>query len=183
MQGENNLYLDELKKLQQSREIACIYTSRDTSKFAAGIIQCFDEKFVIIEHILPTGQYDGFVTRNIEDILKIEQNSKYSNKIKTLSNLYNVKHEKLKIVNQDVLFSLFTYAMETRKIVTLELVDSEYDDAVGYVDDVSGDFVRMTGIDRYGEKDGEIVFKTSNITHLDCGTDTEVALKLLNEIL
>ncbi|HBT65112.1 MAG TPA: hypothetical protein DEB10_10685 [Ruminococcaceae bacterium] len=165
-------------------EIVLVYTnSEQTQSFSAGIVSEIFDNEVIISHYLPNGKYDGYVVKQIVDIYKIETNSKYVKKIKILSEINNTKHDKLCRVKENGFLTLLTYAYETKKVVTIELIDSDNNDAVGFVEQINDKCCTISMLDDYGENDGVSIFNIDDISHLSCDGDDEFVLKQLNDTL
>jgi hypothetical protein len=168
----------------KDKEIVLIYTnSEQTQNFSAGIVSEVFNNEVIISHYLPNGKYDGYVVKQIADIYKIETNSKYVKKIKILSEINKTKHDKLCRVKDDGFFTLLTYAYETKKVVTIELIDSGNNDATGFVEQINDKCCTISMIDDYGEDDGVSIFNIDDISHLSCDGDDEFVLKQLHDTL
>lgn len=164
-------------------KVALIYTnSEQTQKFSAGIVSGIFDNEIIIDHFLPNGKYDGFVVKRIIDIFKVELDSKYNFKIMNLSQMNNTKHDKLRRVNEKGFLTLLTYAHESKKVVTIGMFDSDYNDAQGFVEKISGDFCTLSLLDEYGENDGVAVLNIDNISYLSCDGDDEITLKVLHKL-
>ena len=70
-------------------------------------------------------------------------------------------------------------AKDKNWIVSIELLDSGYDDVVGFVEIVSNDLCEINQIDSYGYYDGVSSIKLCEITQISCNsTDEQLLLKL-----
>ncbi len=72
--------------------------------------------------------------------------------------------------------SMLKIASETKKIVALELMDSGYDDVIGFVDDVNGDICKLTQTDEFGCRNGFAYIKISSITRISYDSKNEQRL-------
>jgi hypothetical protein len=176
--------LSYLNTSYKNKEIVLIYTNPEqTQSFSAGVVSEIFDNEVIISHYLPNGKHDGYVIKQIDDIYKIETNSKYVKKIKILSKINKTKHDKLCRVKDDAFLTLLTYAFETKKVVTIELIDSDNNDAIGFVEQINDKCCTVSMLNDYGEEDGVSIFNVSDISHLSCGGDDELVLKQLHDNL
>ncbi|MDP2813508.1 MAG: hypothetical protein Q8N92_03570 [Erysipelotrichaceae bacterium] len=109
--------------------------------------------------------------------------SEIFDKIKILSKINKTKHDKLCRVKDDAFLTLLTYAFETKKVVTIELIDSDNNDAIGFVEQINDKCCTVSMLNDYGEEDGVSIFNVSDISHLSCGGDDELVLKQLHDNL
>ncbi|MEG1193480.1 MAG: hypothetical protein RSG50_09685, partial [Clostridia bacterium] len=104
---------DVLHRSTSSGEVLCIYCDNaNTNTFSAGIIQDSDEAFVLINHLTPDGDYDGYMLRRIDDIYLIESNNKYA---LSLCKMYAQKEKKHMMIGKDpgsIMERLLKYAKE-----------------------------------------------------------------------
>jgi hypothetical protein len=168
----------------RDKKIILVYTNVNrTDFFSAGIVSEIFDNEVIINHYLPNGKYDGFIVKQISSIYKVEAESKYVKKIEKLSEIEKVKHDKLQRIKEDGFLTLLTYAYETKKVVSIELFESDNSDAVGFVNQINDKYCTISLLSDYGENDGETIFKIEDISHLSCDSDDEYVLKQLHEHL
>ena len=181
---QDNGLLSCLTASYRNKKIVLLYTNAEqTQIFSAGIISEIFDNEVIISHYLPNGKYDGYIVKRISDIYKIETDSKYAEKIEILSKINETKHDQLCRVKENGFSTLLTYAYETKKVVTIELVDSGNNDAIGFVQQINDKYCTISMLDDYGENDGVSVFNIEDISHLSCDGDDEFVLKQLHDTL
>lgn len=145
-------------------------------------MEIFDNE-IILNHYLSNGKYDGYIVKQISDIYKIETDSKYVRKIKILSEINKAKHDQLCRVKESGFLSLLTYAYETKKVVTIELIDSGDNDATGFVQQIDDKYCTISMLDQYGENDGTVIFEIRNVSNLSCDGNDEAILKQLYDTL
>ncbi|MDF1494829.1 hypothetical protein [Caproiciproducens sp. CPB-2] len=193
MQEENQIQTKEIQDdnlltclavLNRDKEIVLIYTNAEqTQNFSAGVISEIFDNEVIISHYLPNGKYDGYVVKQISNIYKIETDSKYVKKIKILGKINKTKYDQLCRVQGSGFLTLLTYAHETKKVVTVELINSGNNDATGFVQQINDKYCIILMLDEYGENDGVSMFNIEDISHLSCDGDDEIVLKQLHDAL
>lgn len=179
---EDNLLLELIDSNKQEEIISVFTNVEESQKFSVGIVSELFENEIIINHYLPNGKYDGFIVKQIDEIYKIEKGSKYLKKIKILSQLHQVVHNKLERVQENGFSTLLTYAFKNKKVVSIELFGSENNDAVGFVKKIDENSCTIVALDEYGEEDGFAIFSIEDITHLSCDGDEETVLKLLHDV-
>lgn len=146
-----------LIELINDKKMTSIYTDVDNYDcFAVGYIVTLKNKKILVFHIGSHGEDDGYSVINIEDIYRIETESKYINKLKALCNV-NLE-EKIKInTTDDLLMDLLNAAIHSQCIITLSL-NHMSNLLMGYVIKIEDNKVYMLQIDQYGEDDGHTVF-------------------------
>jgi hypothetical protein len=61
---------------------------------------------------------------------------------------------------------LLTYAFETKKVVTIELIDSDNNDAIGFVEQINDKCCTVSMLNDYGEEDGvSILMSVISLTY------------------
>lgn len=78
----NKYYLD----FKKNKEMICVYSDEtDTESFATGYVVGVSDDDIILYHLTPNGNYDGYLLLPINKVFLIEHDTKYSNKIKYIS--------------------------------------------------------------------------------------------------
>ena len=163
--------------------IVLIYSNiNNLSKFDAGrIIHVFQNE-VLYAHYLPNGKYDGYRVIANENIVKVEMNSLYSQKIQTLVKYHKTKHDDIVKVEDNGFISLLNYAKDFNKVVTVELVDSGRNDIIGYVNKIEDETCFFDQRDDFGNMDGQAIVDISDITYISCDGDDESIIEILSKI-
>ena len=170
-------------RLPPADEIVLIYSDfNDMNKFDAGKIVRIFEKEVLLAHYLPNGNYDGFKVIAIENIVKIEMNSLYSNKIKLLAQYHNTKHETINRFEKNGFLTLLRYAKEFGKVVSVEMMDSGRNDIIGFVTRFDEKNCLFDQVDDYGNVDGQAIIDVSDISYLACDGDDENTIQIMNKL-
>lgn len=160
-----------LKHLCESKKYACIYTNvNDSSAFIYGKILYVNDTHLIIYSLSKDGDFDGIFTKETSDIIRIEIDGQYSNMMNKLVNNKNLPKIEITIQNNDVIISMLKYAEETKKITVVELINSGYDDIIGFVEFSDTKICKMHQIDMYGIEDGTSIIPVTSISHLCVGS-------------
>lgn len=175
-----------LATAEKRKELLGIYTNyQDSTKFAAGYILASDDQFVLLGHIDPKGNYDGYIVKKIESIYLVEQGGKY---LQTIGKLFKSKEQradwgiKRKKGKLDILLMLFNYAKENQLIISLELVDSGNEDVMGYIVDIEDNSIVCQTVDDYGGKGAIAYFDVRNITHVVCDSEEGHVVELISKL-
>lgn len=175
--------INELKRLCETREPVSIYANyANTSKFIFGYVLAVNEVDIAIQLISPNGDDDGFTVMNIDNILRIEEKCQYTEKMKILSSDKNIPVYDFKFCEDEIMESAVLYALNHNRILSVELVDSGFDDVVGFVDYADGGVCKINQIDEYGFDDGFSLIEFKNITKVTVMSSDERRIKKLWEI-
>ncbi len=176
----DNVFMEQLTALLKSKEMLQIYTNfGDTQKFSVGFVYALTSTEILIAHVTPYGKYDGYIVKQLKDIYRIETQSKYINKLKKLYSHEKKEHTVIEQTHNSLVSDLLSFAYHNQKIVSLELLESDNDDIIGFVDSLQSGLARISTIDEYGKSDGVSFIKTDDITHAVCDSENEIALKTL----
>lgn len=165
----------------RDQRLLCIYTNReDTSRFLCGTALRADEEQVLFACVSPQGEYDGFAVKDLDDIFMIGQDNRYTHKIEKLMRVHNPVWESVPD-DGTVIQSLLRFAEKHGKIVSIQLLNSGFTDAVGFVKKADPETVVLQSVDEYGDPDGETVLDTACITAVSCDDEEEQALMILTD--
>ncbi len=155
-----------LKEYWQTNTLIAIYTNKDKEEtFAVGYINQLTKEEVIILHVGLHGEYDGYSACYIDDIFKIETNTKYLNKINILKDWEAT--DILPIINtsNDFFTSLITTAMKNSKIVAIGCYDLDTA-IIGFLKSTLDNIIIISQIDEYGEQDGDTIICKDSINKI-----------------
>ncbi|MGI6501488.1 MAG: hypothetical protein ACOX1S_11555 [Anaerostipes sp.] len=170
----------QLKEIMKNKKLLSLYINLDdTEKFLTGYINCISIKEIIINHITPTGNYDGYVYAKIHDIYRIETDTKYIQKIEKLMHLNLKKHHENIKIEDDILKSFLQFLKEKEWISSFQIGDDDYYSITGFVKDIGDTAVRIMQISDDGEEDGETIINTEVITSCQGDTMDEQIIKQL----
>lgn len=173
--------LDILSKICLNKKRCCIYTDYDDmNKFCFGSVLAVNEKEIAIHLISPDGDDDGIVVMNTDDVIRVEVDGKYSEKMEKLchGNVFNQYN--LTDIADSILLSILSLANAQKQIVSVELLDSGYDDVIGFVESLEREVCVIKQIDEYGQEDGYSYISINDITQVSYSTqDEKRIMKLL----
>lgn len=153
---------------------AGIYTNIDeTDKFNYGMVIAVGHDDFAIYEISPDGKYDGVVAKKISSVIKIETDSEYIREM-----LEKTPDSELGLFDmppyvENVSLYLLKSAMKTQKIVSIELVDSGYFNAVGFVKNITETTVQILQVTNDGEEDGFAYLPIELISEVSYFTEDE----------
>lgn len=163
-----------LKELCLSKKTASIYTNYNTpTKFYYGVVLAVNDEEIAIYMISTDGKDDGIVAQSIDDVIRVELDGLYEEKMRKLCSINPPIDFDVTLDNNNIIKSLLDLALETKKIVSIELVDSGYDDVVGFVDEIDNGRCKIKVIDEYGYEDGYSYFLIKDVTQVSYATETE----------
>lgn len=171
-----------LYELCSSKRAACIYANyNDTSKFHFGTIIAINDEEIAIQTILPDGEMDGIVVIGVDCINRVETNSQYVEKMKKLCPDTSVCLRNLQIDNRQIMKSILLFALKKSQVVSIELINSGYNDVVGVIRSIKDKECMVEQFDEYGCADGESHFYLKDITKIAILTQEEKIIMRLQE--
>ncbi len=163
---------DKLLELKKQNKNISIYCCEDTNNFSYGkLLSVNDCEFALLMYT-PYGLYDGIIVKSIDEILRIEYDGQYDQKMqKVLSQ--NTAAENYCIDDSQITSSVLELSLKQNRIVSIELLNSGYDDVVGFVDEIFDNKCIIKLVDEYGYEDGYSCIKISDITQVVFDSERE----------
>lgn len=154
---------EQLAKLKGDKSMIAIYTNEnDGDAFSVGYICDLKQDKVLLLNVGVHGEYDGYTAMYINDMFRIECDSKYLDKINKLMSF--VVDEKMIEANQnDILVFLIEKAINDNNILAIRYNDDS--EIRGYVKKMNA-VLSVVEIDEYGYEDGENIISISNINRI-----------------
>ena len=170
-----------LSNLHRQQKMASFYMNfEDMTKFFYGKIIAINESECAIYMLSPDGNYDGIVVKSIDDVIKIEIDGQYEEKMKKLMLLSSKDRcEEYQLDEDNITKSLLKYAANAQTIVSIELLHSGNNDVVGNVLAIEDTVCILRNIDAYGNEDGKTYIRLQDITQLVCASQDEVRISRL----
>lgn len=167
-----------LKNCLNNHKVVSLYFDReDNGTHLTGFINSFNTRDIVVAHITPRGEYDGFILKRMNSLYRAECDGAYEKKIGQLYEIKRSSHLYFKAENENLFSYMLNFAKDRELIVTLELLN---DSITGFVGDFDSENVNIHCINEYGCQDGNATVKAEEITAVYCDTDNENDLKLLN---
>ncbi len=156
---------EKLLELQKQNKNISIYCCEDIDKFLYGkLLSVNDYEFALLMYT-PSGLYDGIIVKRIEEITRIEYDGQYEKKMqKILSQIIDT--ENYYIDDLQITSSILKLSLKLSKIVSIELLNSGYDNIVGFVDEIHNNKCTIKLIDEYGYEDGYCCSVIDDITQV-----------------
>lgn len=149
---------DLLKEICEKEYLVEIYANpRDLNSYVIGYILCYNEDYIIIKNISSTGKYNGMSCLMIENLNRIDYETKYLNNIcKLIERDGNNLYTDLKNMEFNVL-DIFKYIMKNQRACSFELVGSDQTDVIGFIVDVKDDYIIVNQINEECESNGKSI--------------------------
>lgn len=174
-----------LYELYSSQKAASIYTnSNKTDKFNFGNIAAINDREIAIHLITPDGEDDGLTVMSVDKVFRIETDGQYSEKMKKLCSASEntVCPSNFPIDNSNITESVLLSASEKNLLVSIELLDSGYNDVIGYIENITDGECMVRQIDEYGYADGYSYVAIKDITIISCHTQDEKRIMKLQQL-
>ena len=156
---------EKLTELRKQNKNVSIYICEDSDKFLYGKpLSVNDNEFALLMYT-PYGKYDGIIVKSIENITRIEYDGQYDQKMQKIL-LRNIDAENYCIDDSLITSSILELSLKLNKIVSIELLNSGYDDVVGFVDEICDNKCTVKLVDEYGYEVGYSYILISDITQV-----------------
>lgn len=161
-------------------EMIAIYTDTDDEWFGAGMVFKVDDNFLILKAIDPTGLQDGLILFRIEDIVKIERNTLYLQKLTKLMNVKNIGFSNYDIPTNDFINWFLQESKKRNIIINIQLLQSRHCDVMGVVKEINTHSCIILQFNNIGQLDGECQFALEDISSIkfDSGESRDIKLIL-----
>lgn len=175
--------LDELiEKAKKKRKLVSIYRSEDTERFMTGYILACSDEFLLLSEIDCYGNYDGFMVLKRDALYRCEIESTHAKRAQKLYSLRGQQHPTIKVQDEEeIISSIFRFAQETQKVVSIELRESDNYDVTGIVTALDDNAVFIHQLTDDGSPDGDSVVLLEDVTEVCCDSQDEQAVKILSE--
>ena len=168
--------IDEVIKMKQNKNIVSIFCDEtDSTTFLEGYIYAVGVQKFLIKHITPHGLADGYILKELDNIVHLETGRKYERKIEKLYHKKNQKHIDLEIdKNSDLEDNILQICMNNEYITSFEMVEDDECPIKGTIKELDSNKVIVSKLTEDGEEDGEAVLKKENIDTISfLGVDEE----------
>lgn len=161
--------------------LQCHIDSGDPESFVVGRVIYADQTWFIMQDILPAGRWNGYAMYLQDDVVQIEQDTKYIRKLEFLLERRDQKICQPLQLNGPQPIGLLNYAYEKKAPVALELLKSGIHDVVGVILQIEDDWLSVQQLDEYGEDDGKTYVNLEAITRVFYGSEELENLEILME--
>lgn len=156
-----------LENFKKSKKLVSLYSNvENKDAFNVGFIVDYDSEFLLLNSISTYGKYDGILLIYIDDIFRIDIDSKYENKLlKLLSNGEIINYEFKR--TGSCMEKILDYAKENDSIISISFFDSDNkSDVVGKVKSYNDNQIEISCYDEYGEADGISYINTDEVNYV-----------------
>lgn len=152
-----------LLEIFKAKKTVAIYANCNyPDSFALGKIIGLCDKYILLEEFDNHGYYDGYSIINIQNIFRIETESKYIKKMDILNCGNTRQYKQIELENYTT-DSLIKYCLINNVIVDIRIASSDMD-VFGYIVDFKKEFLKIKQISEEGTFDG---FSFVNINSID----------------
>lgn len=169
--------LEKIKS--QNKKVSMYGNNANTSSFMYGSIMSVSESQVLLYLISPSGDFDGFILKDIDDIYRLEIDDQYSEQMqrKIKSDLLPPYPADLICDKpEDLTMRMLKYVNQEDKLVSIELLNSGIIDVIGFVLEINKGVCTIQQIDENGNKDGITYIHSQDITQISADSSDEVRL-------
>ena len=168
-----------LKECYENQKVASFYFNKeDNCAHLTGFLHCYNENEILIAHITPRGEYDGFVLSKIDNLYRVDYSGDYEKKIQLLYKLKSQSHSTVTCDKDSILFSFLEFANKNKYLISMELENAS---VTGFVEEYD-DSIRLKVINENGVENGGCVINIDEVITFSCDTDYEQDLKILNSV-
>lgn len=168
-----------LKKICIKEKLVSIYSDyEETEKFFYGKILCVNEDEVLIYLISPSGKFDGILVKKTSSIFRIEYGGDYESKMELLLDC-DLPDFDYPVDESDIGLSMLKNALETKEMISIELLDSGIYDLIGIVEAIDKTTCRIKQYNEYGFEDGYSIINPDDITQISYASQDEQRIKRL----
>ncbi len=174
-----------LEQFKVEKKVISIHSDpNDTNGCWTGFVVDVDDEHVLIAHISSNGFYGGYVLIQTEDILFVEEGGAYERRMQKLYELRKQSHPEIILDNElELLTGILKFAKEKEKVTSIELVEDDEYAPVGFVHDVTEDYICLNTLTNEGEPDSITYVKVENVHKIFMDTLPEQNIRLLYEAL
>ena len=171
---------DQLQVIFQNGCYACFYINKsNTTAFIFGKILGINDTQIAICMVSPEGDYDGVIVINIDAIYRIEWDDLYSQDMKAKMKEKELPKTEVAFCDGDFFETLLDYSIAMKDVVTIEVMESGYEDLIGFVENKDDLFCTVRQISKDGLPDGYSMIRLEDITQVCCESADEIQLKEL----
>lgn len=172
-----------LEQLKLSGKLCELYTDPDSDYFAVGYVVACDSEYYLVETVTFEGRHNGFQCYLVDDLYKVQTDTRYLADIERLMNFYNYEYSRVDIplVGRDVLAQTLNYAKNHAKVCTIKPLNNYERRISGIVEDVDDEIVTVKMLEQSGRADGVCYVRTEDITSVSVGAEDEIKLDILSK--
>ncbi|GEM_PF-833149 len=176
-----------LRGMQEKKQLIGIYINpNNTFGFIVGYVMEVDAEFFAFSMISETGMDDGVIILPICDIIKIEESSKYLNKIEKLISCRDSGCRSISPSIHGLIYGTLDFLKDKRILTSIGITSVQNhnrEDTTGFIVAVDVNTCTVQKYSQYGLEDGVAYFELNRIKRIEYDTSYEVTLQRLIRIL
>ena len=171
---------NQIQKDQIDKWVEIYTDDYDFENCSVANIIADDNYYYLLANVTPRGKSDGFYLLKQEDVVGLQKNTAYINKVKTLYRLKQENHLEYNGEKENLLLGLLHFAKQKELIISIVMGDSDLYGLQGFVEDIDKEILTITNIDSFGNEDGESAVRIEDISAIACDDENGSDLKLLH---
>ena len=177
---EKQEFQEILRTAKSEGTIVSLYGDGSNS-FSAGFVLAMSDNDVVLESLSPRGFCDGWLSRPMDDIARIEIGGRYEERLLTYYRVRGETHQRNFLpeisMTSDLKAELLEAARAHDYAVTVNVGSDA--DVIGFVRKVAVETVTIECYTEYGQPDGDSFLSLESIEKVHVGDDELQDLKLL----
>lgn len=152
--------------------------------FSVGYILHIDANSYILYNISSYGKFDGYSCELIENIIKIEEDTKYLKNIQKLVTFYNlnITDEIFCDGSKPIIFNYIDFIKSSNIICSILSYNSDTYGIVGFIKNYTDESIEIMQVDSNSYEDGMVCINLDNIEKIICCSDEEKKLENLYKL-
>lgn len=176
-----------LSRCNKENLLVSIYTNRiEPDKFSVGFIEAISNEQILLKHVTEHGLYDGYAVRKLSDVFRVDVNGLYEKRLLKLYQIQNQKHPEKFLKNKiskdsNLFYETLIAAYQDKMVVNICIDETEMQESIiGWVNSIKDMEITVSKISYEGFDDGDSIFDLNDIIKINCDSDDERVIGLLN---
>lgn len=162
----------KLQYFLETNKFISIYCNDNMDNFLYGKLLSLNDFEFALMLISPNGDFDGILVKEINNIIRIEFDGQYEEKMSKLISFHTEEYCS-NIDNNDIKRAVLSLAKNNTKIVSIELQNSQDVNIMGFVEKIEENLCKIKQVDDYGYYDGYSYVYISEITQIVYNSNDE----------
>lgn len=168
-----------LQRIEKGEELIAVYSLPEKQEFfEVGFLIETDEETIMLESYASDGSADGYLVIHIDDIYRIEQDSKYLHAMNQLR--APQRQESMREFSGNCVDDIICHVQKNNRILTINLLERDGDKVTGYVQEINDDTIVLKTVNEYGEPDGLTTVYKEDCSVLACESADDIRLEKLS---
>lgn len=151
---------------QIGKLIQCHIDCGEPETFVVGILLAYDDEWFLMKDVSSYGEGNGFALYKKSDLVSVEVESDYLDKIAFLMRFNNTMWPDLRVSDNSLLIQVIHLCYSGGTVVGIETYASGFRDINGIIEGTDRNIVIIRQIDEYGRHDGVCWLDINSITRI-----------------